>query len=100
MDGYVVDVSWSPVHPNIFSALDCSGNIHFYDLNSSLDTPMHVQNILKDKEIASRFKWDRQGKRMALGFMNGHVGIYEVRNVNEPKQEDSLRLNSIFSKLQ
>ena len=41
---YVLDVGWSPVHPGLFSAVDLTGRVSFWNLNS--DTEVSSSNLL------------------------------------------------------
>ena len=40
---YVLDVGWSPVHPGLFSAVDLTGRVSFWNLNS--DTEVSRNNL-------------------------------------------------------
>ena len=51
---YVLDVGWSPVHPGLFSAVDLTGRVSFWNLNS--DTEVSSNNLLKFKHFRTGYK--------------------------------------------
>ena len=36
---YVLDVRWSPIHPGLFAAVDLTGKLSFWNLNTDTEVP-------------------------------------------------------------
>ncbi|KAJ3326999.1 hypothetical protein HDU76_012439 [Blyttiomyces sp. JEL0837] len=86
-DDYVYDVKWSPVHPALFGCIDGSGKFDIYDLNQEAEVPTASVTVGSGKAL-NKLEWDREGKKAAIGSSDGHVYIYDIGEISQPKADD------------
>lgn len=77
---YVMDVSWSPIHPALFAAVDASGRLDLWNMNSDVEVPFATVNI---DSALNGVRWHQNGQMLAVGDDVGRVYIYDVSEVNE-----------------
>ena len=75
---YVMDARWSPTHPALFAAGGCDSNLSLWNLNNDLKSP---SSTVAAKAPINKIRWDREGKKIALGLVNGAVPLYDVAEV-------------------
>jgi len=82
----VYDAAWSPVKPGVFSVVDGAGNLEVWDI--TIDTEVPVTKIqpsgrkggrsIMSKSL-NKVAWEEsEGKRIAVGGIDGAVTIFEV----------------------
>lgn len=92
-DDLVYDAKWSPVRPSIFACVDGAGSLEIWDINADLEVPAAKikPSEWKDKEgipvssgkprSLNRVAWEGQeGKRVAVGGLDGVVSVFEVES--------------------
>lgn len=82
----VYDAAWSPVKPGVFSVVDGAGNLEVWDLTIDTEIPLaKVQpsgrkggRSMLSKSL-NRVAWEQsEGKRLAVGGIDGSVTVFEV----------------------
>ena len=86
---YVLDVGWSPVHPGLFSAVDLTGRVSFWNLNS--DTEVSSNNLLKVEHFRNGYKLSCL--RKLVPFLTKIVGANSV--IYAPRRVGSSKLSSM-----
>ncbi|KAG1652962.1 Cytoplasmic dynein 1 intermediate chain 2 [Nymphon striatum] len=74
---YVYDVSWSPIHPALFAAVDGMGRIDLWNLNN--DTEVPTAGVIVDGAPAlNRVTWTPSGHQVAAGDDYGRIWVHDV----------------------
>lgn len=74
---YVYDVAWSPVHPALFAAVDGTGRLDLWDLNS--DTEVATANVtIEGAPALNRVSWTQSGQHVTAGDDSGKIWVYDV----------------------
>jgi dynein intermediate chain len=82
----VYNAAWSPVKPGVFSVVDGAGNVEVWDLTVDTEVPLSKAQPSSRKEGRSmmskslnRIAWEQtEGKRLAVGGLDGAVTVFEV----------------------
>jgi dynein intermediate chain, cytosolic len=82
----VYNAAWSPVKPGVFSVVDGAGNVEVWDLTVDTEVPISKAQPSSRKEGRSmmskslnRISWEQtEGKRLAVGGLDGAVTVFEV----------------------
>ncbi|KAH8593683.1 WD40-repeat-containing domain protein [Bisporella sp. PMI_857] len=82
----VYDAAWSPIKPGVFSLVDGGGNLEVWDI--TIDTEVPITKIQPSQrkggrsmlsKSLNRVAWEEtDGKRLAVGGIDGAVTIFEV----------------------
>jgi dynein intermediate chain len=82
----VYDAAWSPVKPGVFSLVDGGGNLEVWDVTIDTEVPLaKIQptgrkggRSMMSKSL-NRVAWEEsEGKRLAVGGIDGSVTVFEV----------------------
>ena len=74
---YVYDVAWSPVHPALFAAVDGTGRLDLWHLNS--DTEVATASVVVEGAPAlNRVSWTQSGLHVTAGDDSGKIWVYDV----------------------
>eukprot|EP00095_Tigriopus_kingsejongensis_P000855 maker-scaffold1106_size62344-snap-gene-0.14 protein:Tk00855 transcript:maker-scaffold1106_size62344-snap-gene-0.14-mRNA-1 annotation:"cytoplasmic dynein 1 intermediate chain isoform x9" len=69
---YVYDVAWSPQHPALFAAVDGTGRLDLWDLNS--DTEVATASVVVEGAPAlNRVSWTQSGLHVTVGDDTGKI---------------------------
>uniref|UniRef100_H3DK69 Dynein cytoplasmic 1 intermediate chain 1 n=2 Tax=Tetraodon nigroviridis TaxID=99883 RepID=H3DK69_TETNG len=74
---YVYDVTWSPVHPAMFAAVDGMGRLDLWNLNNDTEVPTASATV-EGASALNRVRWSTGGKEVAVGDSEGRVWIYDT----------------------
>jgi dynein intermediate chain len=82
----VYNAAWSPVKPGVFSVVDGAGNVEVWDLTVDTEVPISKAQPSGRKDGRSmiskslnRVAWEpTEGKRLAVGGLDGVVTVFEV----------------------
>jgi dynein intermediate chain len=82
----VYDAAWSPVKPGVFSLVDGAGNLEVWDITVDTEVPLAKVQPREQKggrslmpKSLNRVAWEQsEGKRLAVGGIDGAVTIFEV----------------------
>ncbi|OLY78495.1 Cytoplasmic dynein 1 intermediate chain 1 [Smittium mucronatum] len=97
-EDYVYDVKWSPVHPSVLATADGTGNLSIFDLNEDTQIPM-VTETVNEGSALSKIAFNKTGKLIAAGSVNGNTTIYDLGEFGAPKQEDFTKFSRILNTL-
>ncbi|KAG1047948.1 hypothetical protein G6F46_003186 [Rhizopus delemar] len=86
-DDYIYDVKWSPTHPALFGTVDGTGQFDLWNLNADTEEPFASTQVGSGKAL-NKLAWDKEGRKTAIGSSDGHVYVYDVGELANPKQED------------
>lgn len=98
VDGYVVspildfvredvvyDAKWSPTRPGVFALVDGAGWVEVWDLTVETEEPVArvMPSARKDgrggmARSLNKVSWEGEGKRLAVGGIDGGVTVFEV----------------------
>lgn len=98
---YVYDVSWSPVHPAIFAAVDGTGRLDIWNINQDVEVPT-ARRIIgipgnADPNISpsitgaalNKCRWSTTGTLVAVGDDGGRVTVCNVHeSLAQPGSDD------------
>lgn len=74
---YVYDVAWSPIHPALFAAVDGTGRLDLWNLNS--DTEVATANVtIEGAPALNRVSWTQSGLHVTAGDDSGKIWVYDV----------------------
>ncbi|CBX95715.1 similar to cytoplasmic dynein 1 intermediate chain 2 [Plenodomus lingam JN3] len=92
----VYDARWSPVKPSVFALVDGAGSLEVWDINVDMEVPMQSVKPSDGKKGAfanmptglgymnrslNKLAWEKnEGRRVAVGGMDGVVTVFEVGN--------------------
>lgn len=82
----VYDAAWSPVKPGVFSLVDGAGNLEVWDVTVDTEVPVAKAQPSTKKggrgmmsKSLNRVAWEEsEGKRLAVGGIDGMVTVFEV----------------------
>ncbi|KAI8810081.1 WD40-repeat-containing domain protein [Cladochytrium replicatum] len=97
-DDYVYDVKWSPTHPALFGAVNGSGKFDLYQLNQEFEVPVVSVNVGNGRPL-NRLEWDRDGKRTAIGSVDGHIYVHDIGEMAVPHNEEWLSLQKSLQQM-
>ncbi|KAJ2382748.1 hypothetical protein GGI23_007298 [Coemansia sp. RSA 2559] len=95
-EDYVYDARWSPVHPSVFASVDGTGRLSLWNLNQDLELP--VQTAATGRSL-NKLAWDRPGRQIAAGGVDGTVYIYDVGDLSTPRADDHSNFAHVVSEL-
>jgi dynein intermediate chain len=75
-DDYVYDARFHPTHPSLFSCIDGSGKLDFWDLNKDCEVPIYRYDV--GNNPLNKMNWSVDGKRIAVGDLKGKVSVFNV----------------------
>ncbi|XP_016142423.1 cytoplasmic dynein 1 intermediate chain 1-like [Sinocyclocheilus grahami] len=84
---YVYDVMWSPVHPALFATVDGNGRLDLWNLNNYTEVPSASVTVEGGCAL-NQVRWASGGREVAVGDSEGHVWIYDVRELAVPHTDD------------
>lgn len=74
---YVYDVAWSPQHPSLFAAVDGTGRLDLWNLNT--DTEVATASIVVEGSPAlNRVSWTQSGLHVTVGDDTGKIWVFDV----------------------
>ena len=89
---YVYDVSWSPLHPALFTAVDGTGRLDVWNLNSETEVPAASAQV-EGGPALNRVSWTPSGLHITAGDDRGRVWVYDVgEQLTTPRQDEWSRL--------
>ncbi len=102
---YVYDVQWSPSHPSMFGAVDGQGKLSLFDLTQDKEAPICTVDVtpatstggVTTRAALSRLKFDKEGKRIAVGSSDGYVSVYELGRKYQPVGDEYHQLQRVLS---
>jgi len=107
----VYDVKWSPVKPGVFGCVDGGGRLEIFDLGLDVEVPVsraepsHTAGDVFGVKSLNRMAWEHnEGKRVAVGGLDGVVTVFEVGNdlggiEGLSKTEEWIALKKLVGKL-
>ncbi|KAJ2708990.1 hypothetical protein H4R19_004474 [Coemansia spiralis] len=95
-DDYVYDARWSPIHPSLLASVDGTGRLALWNLNQYVELP--VQTATTGRAL-NRLAWDRPGRRIATGGVDGSVYVYDVGDLAAPRPDDSAKFARVLTEL-
>jgi dynein intermediate chain, cytosolic len=110
-DDVVYDAKWSPVRPGVFALVDGLGNLELWDLNTDIEVPVSKIQPQARKgatlltKSLNKLAWEENdGKRIAVGGLDGVVTVFEVGSdlggVNEAKTEEWAGVKKVITRLE
>ncbi|PVU93570.1 hypothetical protein BB561_003171 [Smittium simulii] len=85
-DDYVYDAKWSPSHPSLLATADGTGNMSIFDLNKDTQMPVLVEKV--NESALNKLVFNKSGKNVAVGSIDGKTSIYDLAEVGMAKPED------------
>ncbi|KAI8874075.1 WD40 repeat-like protein [Ramicandelaber brevisporus] len=124
-EDYVYDVKWSPVHPALLAAVDGTGRLSVWNLNSSIEVPTLSVIVGTNStgasagsntnaasssggpavassgatHAANRLAWDKTGRRIAVASADGNVYVYDIGDAGAATAEDYAKFQRLLSDL-
>lgn len=74
---YVYDVAWSPVHPALFAAVDGTGRLDLWHLNSDTEVAT-ASTVVEGAPALNRVSWTQSGLHVTAGDDSGKIWVYDV----------------------
>uniref|UniRef100_T1IUZ0 Uncharacterized protein n=1 Tax=Strigamia maritima TaxID=126957 RepID=T1IUZ0_STRMM len=74
---YVYDVSWSPINPAVFAAVDGMGRLDLWNLNNDTEAPT-ASVVVDGAPALNRVTWAQSGCQVVTGDDMGKVWVYDV----------------------
>ncbi|KAJ3385287.1 hypothetical protein HDU92_003125 [Lobulomyces angularis] len=99
-DDYVFDCKWSPTHPSVFGTCDASGKFDLYNLNVETEVPVASVKSVGTGKALNKVAWNKDGKKVALGSIDGFVYVYDVGEYGQPTPQDSLDFQRTLHELE
>lgn len=75
-DDYIYDCKWHPNNPSIFTSIDGTGKLDFWDLNKDTEVPLFRYDV--GKNALNKMAYSADGKRIAVGDIAGKVSIMNL----------------------
>ncbi|XP_043218882.1 cytoplasmic dynein 1 intermediate chain-like isoform X3 [Amphibalanus amphitrite] len=89
---YVYDVAWSPLHPALFAAVDGTGRLDVWNINSETEVPAASAQV-EGGPALNRVSWTPSGLHITAGDDRGRVWVYDVgEQLAQPRQDEWTRL--------
>ncbi|XP_037093444.1 cytoplasmic dynein 1 intermediate chain-like [Pollicipes pollicipes] len=89
---YVYDVAWSPLHPALFAAVDGTGRLDVWHLNSETEVPV-ASALVEGGPALNRVSWTPSGLHITAGDERGRIWVYDVgEQLAQPRPDDWSRL--------
>jgi dynein intermediate chain len=90
----VYDAAWSPTKPGVFGLVDGAGQLEVWDITVDMEVPIakatprsRVGATHLTKSL-NKITWDQlDGKRLAVGGLDGMVTVFEVA-MDAPRNEE------------
>lgn len=107
----VYDVKWSPVKPSVFGCVDGAGWLDVFDVNVNGEVPVarvkpsHNSGDVLGAKSLNKLAWEHnEGKKVAVGGLDGVVTVFEVGNElggmeNMGKGEDWTSMKKFVARL-
>jgi len=94
---YVCDVCWSPVHPAVFAAVDGTGRLDVWNLNSDTEVPA-TSMVIDASTAMNKCRWNATGTVIAGGDSAGRVHVFDVDTLLAvPRADDWTHLVSTIA---
>jgi len=94
---YVCDVRWSPVHPAVFAAVDGTGRLDVWNLNSDTEVPA-ATTVIDGATAVNKCRWNATGTVIAGGDTTGRIHICDIdASLAIPRADDWTRLVSTIA---
>ncbi|KAH8739681.1 dynein intermediate chain 2 [Cryptosporidium ryanae] len=84
-ENYVIGVSWHPIHPGVFAAIDADSTLIIYNLTSTDgQTPLCKINTSSSQpntntsDIPTCISWSNDGTRLFIGYLCGNIIMCNV----------------------
>ena len=88
---------WSPVHPAVFAAVDGTGRLDVWNLNSDTEVPA-ATTVIDGGTAVNKCRWNATGMVIAGGDTAGRVHICDVdASLAVPRADDWTRLVSTIA---
>uniref|UniRef100_A0A1B6CBH8 Cytoplasmic dynein intermediate chain n=1 Tax=Clastoptera arizonana TaxID=38151 RepID=A0A1B6CBH8_9HEMI len=85
---YVYDVAWSPQHPALFAAVDGTGRLDLWNLNTDTEVPTATA-IVEGNPALNKVSWTSSGTHVTVGDDLGKLWIYDVgEQLAQPRIDD------------
>ncbi|OQV23900.1 Cytoplasmic dynein 1 intermediate chain 2 [Hypsibius exemplaris] len=94
----VYDVKWSPNNPAVFTTVDGSGSLDFWNLNRETEIPI-LKVPLEGSPSASRLLWTPSGQQLLVGDNSGKLHVYDVKEVAGSRADDLTQLEKTIQEL-
>uniref|UniRef100_A0A6M2DIL6 Putative cytoplasmic dynein intermediate chain n=1 Tax=Xenopsylla cheopis TaxID=163159 RepID=A0A6M2DIL6_XENCH len=96
---YVLDVSWSPIHPALFAAVDGSGRLDLWNLNQDTEVPT-ATIVVENQPALNRVSWTPSGLHVTVGDDNGKIWVYDVaEHLSLPRHDEWNRFSATLQEL-
>ncbi|RPA77882.1 WD40 repeat-like protein [Ascobolus immersus RN42] len=100
----VYDAKWNPVKPGMFGLVDGAGQLELWDITSDIEVPWvkasptsRVGATLLTKSL-NKLAWEEhEGKKVAVGGLDGMVTIFDVA-FDAPRNEEWSTIKKLTSK--
>lgn len=96
---YVYDVAWSPVHPALFAAVDGTGRLDMWNLNTDTEVPTATAMVEGNPAI-NRVSWTPSGTHVTVGDDTGKIWLYDVgEQLSQPRHDEWNRMMCTLQEL-
>ena len=75
-DDYIYDAKFHPINPSLFASVDGQGRLDLWDVNKDTESPILSKEVGKD--ALNKVAWSSDGKRVAVGDINGKIIMYNL----------------------
>ncbi|CAH8664877.1 unnamed protein product [Dicrocoelium dendriticum] len=72
----VLDADWSPLHPAMFSVVDCSGKLDLWNLTEDSEVP--AARVVVSQFAVNKCRFHSSGLHIAAGDRAGRIHVYEL----------------------
>lgn len=96
---YVYDVAWSPVHPALFAAVDGTGRLDLWNLNTDTEVPTATA-MVEGSPALNRVSWTPSGTHVTVGDDTGKIWLYDVgEQLSQPRHDEWNRMMCTLQEL-
>lgn len=89
---YVYDVAWSPVHPALFAAVDGTGRLDLWNLNTDTEVPTATA-MVEGSPALNRVSWTPSGTHVTVGDDTGKIWLYDIgEQLSQPRHDEWNRM--------
>ncbi len=74
----VYDIRWCPSHSSIFAAVDGSGRMELWNVDSPDES---IKRVEVSSHALNRLKWSLDGKKIVTGDFAGCLYVYDTSKV-------------------